>query len=62
MNRIVSFLLLPLFLALLFPVYFLFYTNIPYIIITLGLIVCLFYANIYILINKIYQQLNERNF
>jgi hypothetical protein len=59
MNRILSFLLLPLFCGLLFPVYFMFYTGILCAIITLGLIICLFYANIYILNNKIYQQLNE---
>jgi hypothetical protein len=61
MSRIISFLLLPLFLVLLLPVYFTFYINIVCVIITLTLIIGLFYANIYILINKLYQQLNERS-
>jgi hypothetical protein len=61
MNRIVSLLLLPLFIGLLFPIYFMFYTGIFCAIITSGIIAGIFYVNIYILNNKIYQQLNERS-
>jgi hypothetical protein len=63
LNKIVSLLLFPFLFIFILPVYLsLPYSGILCAIITLGLIIVLFYSGTHFITNKIYRQLNESSF